>query len=387
MTVKLMTDQALAGKRVLIREDLNVPIKDGVVTSDARIKAALPTIKLVLEAGAKVILMSHLGRPTEGHYEDTFSMKPVAAYLSDLLDCPVNVARDWQAGLESASGSITMLENVRFNSGEKSNDDDLAKAYAALCDVFVMDAFGTAHRAQASTHGVAKFAPIACAGPLLAKELEALETALAVPATPIAAIVGGSKVSTKLMVLETLADQVDQLIVGGGIANTFLAAAGKNVGKSLCEQDLIPAAQALMKKVSIPLPTDVVVGKEFSESAAAVIKSVDEVADDDMIFDIGPDSASHLASLVGSMATIIWNGPVGVFEFEQFAQGTKALALAIAQSDGFSIAGGGDTLAAVDKYNIGQQVSYISTGGGAFLEYVEGKELPAVAILKQRADD
>jgi phosphoglycerate kinase len=387
MTVKLMTDQVLAGKRVLIREDLNVPIKDGVVTSDARIKAALPTIKLVLEAGAKVILMSHLGRPTEGRYEDTFSMKPVAAYLSDLVDCPVNVARDWQAGLESASGSITMLENVRFNSGEKSNDDDLAKAYAALCDVFVMDAFGTAHRAQASTHGVAKFAPIACAGPLLAKELEALETALAVPATPIAAIVGGSKVSTKLMVLETLADQVDQLIVGGGIANTFLAAAGKNVGKSLCEQDLIPAAQALMKKVSIPLPTDVVVGKEFSETAVAVIKSVDEVADDDMIFDIGPDSASHLASLIGSMATIIWNGPVGVFEFEQFAQGTKALALAIAQSDGFSIAGGGDTLAAVDKYNIGQQVSYISTGGGAFLEYVEGKELPAVAILKQRADN
>jgi phosphoglycerate kinase len=313
-------------------------------------------------------------------------MKPVAAYLSDLLDCSVSVARDWRDGLESANGSITMLENVRFNLGEKSNDDDLAKAYAELCDVFVMDAFGTAHRAQASTHGVAKFVPIACAGPLLAKELEALETALAVPAAPIAAIVGGSKVSTKLMVLETLADQVDQLIVGGGIANTFLAAAGKNVGKSLCEQDLIPAAQALMKKASIPLPTDVVVGKEFSESTAAVIKSVDEVADDDMIFDIGPDSASHLASLIGSMGTIIWNGPVGVFEFEQFSQGTKALALAIAQSDGFSIAGGGDTLAAVDKYNIGQQVSYISTGGGAFLEYVEGKELPAVAMLKQRAD-
>lgn len=387
MTVKLMTDQALAGKRVLIREDLNVPIKDGVVTSDARIKAALPTIKLALQAGAKVILMSHLGRPTEGQYEDSYSMKPVAAYLSDLLDCSVNMARDWRDGLESVNDSITMLENVRFNSGEKSNDDDLAKAYAALCDVFVMDAFGTAHRAQASTHGVAKFAPIACAGPLLAKELEALETALAVPATPIAAIVGGSKVSTKLMVLETLADQVDQLIVGGGIANTFLAAAGKNVGKSLCEQDLIPAAQALMKKVSIPLPTDVVVGKEFSESAAAVIKSVDEVADDDMIFDIGPDSASHLASLIGSMATIIWNGPVGVFEFEQFSQGTKVLALAIAQSDGFSIAGGGDTLAAVDKYNIGERVSYISTGGGAFLEYVEGKELPAVAMLKQRVDD
>ena len=386
MTVKLMTDQALAGKRVLIREDLNVPIKDGVVSSDARIKAALPTIKLALQAGAKVILMSHLGRPTEGQYEDSYSMKPVAAYLSDLLDCSVNVVRDWRDGLESANGSITMLENVRFNSGEKSNDDDLAKAYAELCDVFVMDAFGTAHRAQASTHGVAKFASIACAGPLLAKELEALETALAVPAKPIAAIVGGSKVSTKLMVLETLADQVDQLIVGGGIANTFLAAAGKNVGKSLCEQDLIPAAQALMQKVSIPLPTDVVVGKEFSETAAAVIKSVDEVADDDMIFDIGPDSASHLASLIGSMGTIIWNGPVGVFEFDQFAQGTKALALAIAQSDGFSIAGGGDTLAAVDKYNIGQQVSYISTGGGAFLEYVEGKQLPAVAMLKQRAN-
>ena len=387
MTVKLMTDQALAGKRVLIREDLNVPIKDGVVSSDARIKAALPTIKLALQAGAKVILMSHLGRPTEGQYEDSYSMKPVAAYLSDLLDCSVNVVRDWRDGLESANGSITMLENVRFNSGEKSNDDDLAKAYAELCDVFVMDAFGTAHRAQASTHGVAKFASIACAGPLLAKELEALETALAVPAKPIAAIVGGSKVSTKLMVLETLADQVDQLIVGGGIANTFLAAAGKNVGKSLCEQDLIPAAQALMQKVSIPLPTDVVVGKEFSETAVAVIKAVDEVADDDMIFDIGPDSASHLASLIGSMGTIIWNGPVGVFEFDQFAQGTKALALAIAQSDGFSIAGGGDTLAAVDKYNIGQQVSYISTGGGAFLEYVEGKQLPAVAMLEQRADD
>ena len=387
MTVKLMTDQALAGKRVLIREDLNVPIKDGVVSSDARIKAALPTIKLALQAGAKVILMSHLGRPTEGQYEDSYSMKPVAAYLSDLLDCSVNVVRDWRDGLESANGSITMLENVRFNSGEKSNDDDLAKAYAELCDVFVMDAFGTAHRAQASTHGVAKFASIACAGPLLAKELEALETALAVPAKPIAAIVGGSKVSTKLLVLETLADQVDQLIVGGGIANTFLAAAGKNVGKSLCEQDLIPAAQALMQKVSIPLPTDVVVGKEFSETAVAVIKAVDEVADDDMIFDIGPDSASHLASLIGSMGTIIWNGPVGVFEFDQFAQGTKALALAIAQSDGFSIAGGGDTLAAVDKYNIGQQVSYISTGGGAFLEYVEGKQLPAVAMLEQRADD
>lgn len=385
MTVKLMTDQALAGKRVLIREDLNVPIKDGVITSDARIKAALPTIKFALQAGAKVILMSHLGRPTEGQYEDQYSIQPVAAYLTELLDCPVTVALQWPEATDIAEGSILMLENVRFNLGEKANEDDLAKAYAELCDVFVMDAFGTAHRAQASTHGVAKFAPVACAGPLLAQELVALETALKTPATPIAAIVGGSKVSTKLMVLETLADQVDQLIVGGGIANTFLAAAGKNVGKSLCEHDLIPAARALMDKVNIPLPTDVVVGKAFSETAAAAVKSVDEVADDDMIFDIGPDSASHLASIIASMGTIIWNGPVGVFEFDQFAQGTEALALAIAQSDGFSIAGGGDTLAAVDKYNIGQQVSYISTGGGAFLEYVEGKQLPAVAILEQRA--
>ena len=385
MTVKLMTDQALAGKRVLIREDLNVPIKDGVITSDARIKAALPTIKFALQAGAKVILMSHLGRPTEGQYEDQYSMQSVAAYLAELLDCPVTVALQWPEATDIAEGSILMLENVRFNLGEKANEDDLAKAYAELCDVFVMDAFGTAHRAQASTHGVAKFAPVACAGPLLAQELVALETALKTPATPIAAIVGGSKVSTKLMVLETLADQVDQLIVGGGIANTFLAAAGKNVGKSLCEHDLIPAARALMDKVNIPLPTDVVVGKAFSETAAAAVKSVDEVADDDMIFDIGPDSASHLASIIASMGTIIWNGPVGVFEFDQFAQGTEALALAIAQSDGFSIAGGGDTLAAVDKYNIGQQVSYISTGGGAFLEYVEGKQLPAVAILEQRA--
>lgn len=385
MTVKLMTDQALAGKRVLIREDLNVPIKDGVITSDARIKAALPTIKFALQAGAKVILMSHLGRPTEGQYEDQYSMQPVAAYLAELLDCPVTVAPQWPTAGDIAEGSILMLENVRFNLGEKANEDDLAKAYAELCDVFVMDAFGTAHRAQASTHGVAKFAPIACAGPLLAQELAALETALKTPTAPIAAIVGGSKVSTKLMVLETLADQVDQLIVGGGIANTFLAAAGKNVGKSLCEHDLIPAARALMDKVNIPLPTDVVVGKAFSETAAAVVKSVNEVADDDMIFDIGPDSASHLASIIASMGTIIWNGPVGVFEFDQFAQGTQALALAIAQSDGFSIAGGGDTLAAVDKYNIGRQVSYISTGGGAFLEYVEGKALPAVAILEQRA--
>jgi len=386
MTVKLMTDQQLSGKRVLIREDLNVPIKDGRVTSDARIRAALPTIKLALEAGASVILMSHLGRPTEGEYNVDYSMKPVAAHLASLLGQSVVVEQSWTSGLKTVDGAIVMLENVRFNPGEKKNDDTLAKAYAKLCDVFVMDAFGTSHRAQASTHGVAKYAPIACAGPLLAKELAALEKALAAPTPPVAAIVGGSKVSTKLLVLETLADKVDQLIVGGGIANTFLAAAGKNVGKSLCEHDLIPAAQALMKKVNIPLPTDVVVGKEFSETAAAVIKSVDEVEDDDMIFDIGPDSARKLAGIIASMGTIIWNGPVGVFEFDQFGQGTKTLALAIAKSSGFSIAGGGDALAAVDKYEITDQVSYISTGGGAFLEYVEGKELPAVAMLEQRAD-
>ena len=387
MTVKLMTDQQLAGKRVLIREDLNVPIKDGRVTSDARIRAALPTIKLALEAGASVILMSHLGRPTEGEYNVDYSMKPVAAHLASLLGQSVVVEQSWTSGLKTVDGAIVMLENVRFNPGEKKNDDTLAKAYAKLCDIFVMDAFGTSHRAQASTHGVAKYAPIACAGPLLAKELAALEKALAAPTPPVAAIVGGSKVSTKLMVLETLADKVDQLIVGGGIANTFLAAAGKNVGKSLCEHDLIPAAQALMKKVNIPLPTDVVVGKEFSETAEAVIKSVDDVEDDDMIFDIGPDSARKLAGIIASMGTIIWNGPVGVFEFDQFGQGTKTLALAIAKSPGFSIAGGGDTLAAVDKYEITDHLSYISTGGGAFLEYVEGKELPAVAMLEQRAND
>ena len=387
MTVKLMIDQTLAGKRVLIREDLNVPIKEGKVSSDARIKAALPTIKLALDAGASVILMSHLGRPTEGQYDIDFSIRPVAAHLSNLFGQPVTVENSWTNGLEIAVGDIIMLENVRFNPGEKDNDDTLAKAYANLCDIFVMDAFGTSHRAQASTHGVAKYAPIACAGPLLAKELEALAKALAAPTPPVAAIVGGSKVSTKLMVLETLASKVDQLIVGGGIANTFLAAAGKNVGKSLCEKDLIPSAQALMKKVNIPLPTDVVVGKEFSHAAEAIIKSVDDVADDDMIFDIGPDSASNLATLLGSMGTIIWNGPVGVFEFDQFAQGTKTMALAIAKSSGFSIAGGGDTLAAVDKFEITEQVSYLSTGGGAFLEYVEGKKLPAVEILEQRAKD
>jgi phosphoglycerate kinase len=387
MTVKLMTELDLASKRVLIREDLNVPIKDGQVTSDARIKAALPSIQHALAAGAKVILMSHLGRPTEGEYNPEYSMKPVAKHLSDLLGQPVRLEQSWTSGIEMDDGDIVSLENVRFNPGEKKNDDILAKAYARLCDIFVMDAFGTAHRAQASTHGVAKYAPIACAGPLLAKELDALEKALAAPTPPVAAIVGGSKVSTKLMVLETLSERVDQLIVGGGIANTFLAAAGKPIGKSLFELDLIPAAQALMKKVNIPLPTDVVVGKAFSETAEATVKSVDDVEEDDMIFDIGPDSSAKLAELLQLMGTIIWNGPVGVFEFDQFGEGTKTLSLAIAKSSAFSIAGGGDTLAAVDKYDIADQVSYISTGGGAFLEYVEGKELPAVTILEQRAKD
>jgi len=385
MNIKLMTDLDLKQTRVLIREDLNVPIKNGEVTSDARIKAALPTIKLAMDQGAEVILMSHLGRPTEGQYQEQYSLQPVADYLSQQLGTHVQLVSDWKNGIAVESGQVALLENVRFNSGEKANDDSLAEAYAKLCDIFVMDAFGTAHRAQASTHGVAKFAPVACAGPLLANELDALEKAIATPASPVGAIVGGSKVSTKLMVLETLADKVDQLIVGGGIANTFLAAAGHPVGKSLYEPDLIPAAKALMERVEIPLPTDVVVGKEFSESAEARVVSVDAVEADDMIFDIGPQSAQQLAQLIKSMGTIIWNGPVGVFEFDQFAEGTKTLSYAIAESDGFSIAGGGDTLAAVDKYEIAAQVSYISTGGGAFLEYVEGKELPAVALLRTRA--
>ena len=385
MTIKLMTDLDLSHKRVLIREDLNVPIKDGKVTSDARINAALPTIKLALSQGAKVILMSHLGRPTEGQCEEKYSLLPVADDLSKKLGIKVQLISDWSNGVAVSGGEVALLENVRFNSGEKANDDALAQAYAELCDIFVMDAFGTSHRAQASTHGVGKFAPVACAGPLLANELNALEQAIATPTAPVGAIVGGSKVSTKLMVLETLADKVDQLIVGGGIANTFLAAAGHPVGKSLYEPDLIPAAKALMEKVQIPMPIDVVVGKEFSETAEARVVSVDAVEADDMIFDIGPESSSHLAELIKTLGTIIWNGPVGVFEFDQFAEGTKALSLAIADSEGFSIAGGGDTLAAVDKYEIAQQVSYISTGGGAFLEYVEGKELPAVALLKARA--
>ncbi|WP_299981318.1 phosphoglycerate kinase [uncultured Pseudoteredinibacter sp.] len=385
MAVKLMTEMDLAGKRVLIREDLNVPVKGGKVTSDARIRAALPTIERALNAGAKVIVMSHLGRPTEGEFAEEFSMAPVADHLGGLLGRQVNVVKDWQQGVEVAEGELVLLENVRFNKGEKKDEDELAKAYASLCDVFVMDAFGTAHRAQASTHGVAKFAPEACAGPLLAGELDALGKALDKPARPMVAIVGGSKVSTKLTVLESLSDKVDQLIVGGGIANTFLAASGSNVGKSLCEDDLIPNAKALMEKCDIPVPTDVVVGQEFSETAAAELKASGDVSDSDMIFDIGPDSSAQLAKILADAKTIIWNGPVGVFEFDQFGEGTKALSKAIAESDAFSIAGGGDTLAAVDKYEIAEQVSYISTGGGAFLEYVEGKTLPAVAILEQRA--
>ena len=385
MNIKQMTELDLNQKRVLIREDLNVPIKEGVVTSDARIRAALPTIKMAIDQGAEVILMSHLGRPTEGQFETQYSLQPVAKDLSSKLGVEVQLITDWSNGFDVPKGQVALLENVRFNKGEKANDDDLSQAYAKLCDIYVMDAFGTAHRAQASTHGVAKFAPVACAGPLLANELNALETALATPAEPVGAIVGGSKVSTKLMVLETLADKVDQLIVGGGIANTFLAAAGYPVGKSLYEPDLIPAAKALMSKVNIPLPTDVVVGKEFSETAEARVIAVEDVESDDMIFDIGPKSSGQLAEIIKTLGTIIWNGPVGVFEFDQFAEGTKTLSLAIAESAGFSIAGGGDTLAAVDKYEIADQVSYISTGGGAFLEYVEGKELPAVALLKTRA--
>lgn len=387
MTIKLMTDLDLANQRVLIREDLNVPIKDGVVSSDARIRAALPTIRLAMAAGAKVVLMSHLGRPVEGEAESAFSLQPVATHLAGLLGCEVPLISDWRDGVAVASGGVALLENVRFNPGEKKNDEALAKAYASLCDIFVMDAFGTAHRAQASTHGVARFAKTACAGPLLAGELDALAKALAAPKRPVVAIVGGAKVSTKIEVLEALSDKVDQLIVGGGIANTFLAAAGKPVGKSLCEHELTGVARSLMDKCDIPLPTDVVVGSEFSEQAEATLKSVDAVSDDDMIFDIGPETSATLVAILQDAGTIIWNGPVGVFEFDQFGAGTEAIARAIAANEGFSIAGGGDTLAAVDKYDIADDVSYISTGGGAFLEYVEGKTLPAVAMLEERGDD
>lgn len=387
LNMKLMKDQDLKGKRVLIREDLNVPIKDGAVSSDARIRAALPTIRAACNAGAKVMLMSHLGRPVEGEYDVQYSLAPVASHLAELLGQKVTLVEDWKLGVELEEGEVALLENVRFNPGEKKDDESLARAYAGLCEVFVMDAFGTAHRAQASTHGVARFAPVACAGPLLEGELTALEQALSAPARPMVAIVGGSKVSTKLTVLETLSEKVDQLIVGGGIANTFLAAAGKPVGKSLCEHDLLESAAGLMKKTSIPLPVDVVTGKEFSASAQAQTVPAEEVAEDDMIFDIGPQAAEAIAAILRDAGTILWNGPVGVFEFDQFGGGTEALARAIAESPAFSLAGGGDTLAAIDKYGIADSVSYISTGGGAFLEYVEGKVLPAVAVLEARAAD
>ncbi len=387
MNFKRMTDLDLAGKRVLIREDLNVPVKDGKVTSDARIRASLPTIEHALKAGAKVMLMSHLGRPTEGEYAEEFSLQPVADHLGGLLGREVPLVKDWLDGVEVEAGQVVLCENVRFNKGEKKDDEALSQKMAALCDIYVMDTFGTAHRAQASTHGVGKFAPVACAGPLLANELDALGKALKSPEKPLVAIVGGSKVSTKLEVLEALSDKVDQLVVGGGIANTFLAAAGHPVGKSLYEADLIEAANKIAAKVHIPIPVDVVTAREFAESAEAVTKKVDEVAEDDMILDIGPQTAHIVAALMKEAKTIIWNGPVGVFEFDQFGEGTREMAEAIADSDAFSIAGGGDTLAAVDKYGISDKISYISTGGGAFLEFVEGKVLPAVAMLEARAKD
>jgi phosphoglycerate kinase len=390
MSVIKMADLDLQGKRVLIREDLNVPVKNGKVTSDARIRAALPTIKLALEKGAKVMVMSHLGRPTEGQYDDAFSMSPVVNYLNDVLEQSVRLEKDYLNGVDVADNEVVVFENVRFNTGEKKDDETLAKQLAALCDVYVMDAFGTAHRAQASTHGVGLFAEVACAGPLLATELEALGKALDNPARPLVAIVGGSKVSTKLTVLESLSDVVDQLVCGGGIANTFIAASGNNVGKSLYEADLIDEATKLTNAAKaaggdIPVPTDVVVGNEFSETAVATLKSVADVAADEMIFDIGPDSAKALAEIIKNAGTVVWNGPVGVFEFDQFGEGTKALAQAIAESNAFSIAGGGDTLAAIDKYGVADKISYISTGGGAFLEFLEGKQLPAVAMLEARA--
>ena len=390
MSVIKMADLDLAGKRVLIREDLNVPIKDGKVSSDARLRAALPSIKLALEKGAKVMIMSHLGRPTEGEYDQAYSLAPVVDYLNDALSQNVRLATDYLDGVEIGDNEVVVFENVRFNQGEKANDETLAKQLAALCDVYVMDAFGTAHRAQASTHGVGLHAPIACAGPLLAAELEALGKALDNPKRPLVAIVGGSKVSTKLTVLDSLSNVVDQLVTGGGIANTFIAAAGHPVGKSLYEQDLISEAQKLTQTArsnggDIPVPVDVVVGNEFSESAVAQLKEVADVTEEDMIFDIGPDTAKQLGDIIAQAGTIVWNGPVGVFEFDQFGNGTQSIAKAIAESSAFSIAGGGDTLAAIDKYNVADKISYISTGGGAFLEFLEGKKLPAVAMLEERA--
>jgi phosphoglycerate kinase len=385
-----MTDLDLRGKRVLIREDLNVPVQNGVVTSDARIRASLPTIQAAKNAGARVIVMSHLGRPEEGVYNEEFSMAPVAQRLSELLGFKVRLEKNWLDGVECGVGEVVLVENVRFNKGEKKDKEDLAKKMAALCDVYVMDAFGTSHRAEASTHGVGKFAPVACAGPLLMNELEALEKALEKPKRPLVAIVAGSKVSTKLTVLESLLTKVDKLIVGGGIANTFLAAQGHKVGKSLIEADMIDIAKGLLAKskelnVDIPLPTDVVVAKEFSANAEADVKSINNVGADEMILDIGPDTAQRFAQLLQGAGSIVWNGPVGVFEFDQFGEGTRTLAQAVAKSPAFSIAGGGDTLAAIEKYGVEEDISYISTGGGAFLEFLEGKKLPAVAMLEERA--
>lgn len=389
MSVIKMTDLDLAGKRLFIRADLNVPVKDGKVTSDARIRATIPTLKLALEKGAKVMVTSHLGRPTEGEFKPEDSLQPVVDYLNKSdLGVPVRLVRDYLDGVEVNTGEVVVLENVRVNKGEKKNNPELAKKYAALCDVFVMDAFGTAHRAEGSTYGVAEFAPVACAGPLLAAELDALGKALKEPKRPMLAIVGGSKVSTKLTVLDSLSKIADQLIVGGGIANTFIAAEGNNVGKSLYEADLIPEAQRLSKATNIPVPVDVRVGTEFSETAPATLKAVNEVAADESIFDIGDKSAEQLAVIIRSAKTILWNGPVGVFEFPNFRKGTEVVAQAIvdATANGaFSIAGGGDTLAAIDMFGIADKVSYISTGGGAFLEFVEGKVLPAVEILEKRA--
>ena len=386
-----LTDLDLAGKRVLIRADLNVPVKDGKVTSDARITASMPTVEHCMKAGAAVMVMSHRGRPEEGKVDEENSMQPIAEVMSAKLGTNVRLVKDYLDNAPTvAAGECVLLENVRFNAGEKKDDETLSKKYAALCDVFVMDAFGTAHRAQASTHGAGKFAPLACAGILLSGELDSLEKALANPARPMVAIVGGSKVSTKLTVLEALSEKVDQLVVGGGIANTFLKAMGNNVGKSLCEDDLVDTAKALIEKMnargaSIPIATDVVCAKEFAEDAEATLKDAGDVLDDDMIFDIGPDSANELAEIIKNAGTIVWNGPVGVFEFDQFGEGTKTVSMAIANSPGFSLAGGGDTIAAIQKYDIYDKVSYISTAGGAFLEYLEGKPLPAVVMLEEFA--
>ncbi|MFN2382379.1 MAG: phosphoglycerate kinase [Guyparkeria sp.] len=391
MSVIKLTDLDLKGKRVLIRADLNVPVKDGKVTSDARITASMATINHCLKQGAKVMVTSHLGRPTEGEWSAENSLKPVADNIGGRLGKPVRLIKDWvDGGFEVAAGELVVLENCRINKGEKKNLDETAKKYAALCDVFVMDAFGTAHRAEASTHGVAKYAPIAAAGILLTQELEALTQALLSPKRPMVAIVGGSKVSTKLTVLESLSEKVDQMVVGGGIANTFLKATGKNVGKSLCEDDLVPTAQALIEKMkqrgaNIPIAVDVVCGKKFDANEPAVLKNAGDVVDDDMIFDIGPKSAQELVDIIMKAGTVVWNGPVGVFEFDQFGAGTRAIAEAIAKTSAFTLAGGGDTIAAIQKYDIYDQVSYISTAGGAFLEFLEGKTLPAVAILEERA--